>query len=96
MLLQGRLRSFLQKCVDTLVEVVRGHVVVDNAEASDVNSSLIGASIDIIGHFCQLTLLLDHLDRFPIRSTLRCSNTLLFATCLIGDTSSSASLLLLN
>ena len=70
MLLEGRLRSFLQKCVDTLVEIIRSHVVIDNAEASDVDSSLIGAPIGVIGHFCKFTLLLDYFDRFPIRSTL--------------------------
>ena len=95
MLLEGRFRSFLQKCVDTLVEVIRGHVVIDNAEASDVDSSLVGAPIGIVSHFCQLTLLLDHFDRFPIRSTLRRSNTLLFAIRLIAATF-SASLLILN
>ena len=47
MLLESRLRSFLQKSVDTLIKIIRGHVVIDNAEASDVDSSLIGASIGI-------------------------------------------------
>ena len=46
-LLESRLRSFLQKSVDTLIKIIRSHVVIDNAEASDIDSSLIGASIGI-------------------------------------------------
>lgn len=52
MLLESRLRSFLQKSVNTLIEIIRGHVVIDNAEASDVDSSLVGAPIRVVCHFC--------------------------------------------
>ena len=93
-LLESRLRSFLQKSVDTLIEIIRGHVVIDNAEPCDVDSSIIGASIRVAGHFCKLTLLLDHFNRFPIRSTLRHFDTLLFATSLID--AFGTSLLFLN
>ena len=95
MLLEGRFRSFLQKCVDTLVEVIRGHVVIDNAEAGDVDSSLVGAPIRVICHFRELTLLFIKLNRFPTRFSFRGSDTLLFANSLI-DTVFITCLLVLN
>ena len=83
MLLESRLRSFLQKSVNTLIEIIRGHVVIDNAEASDVDSSLVGAPIRVICHFRELTLLFIKLNRFPTRFSFRGSDTLLFARSLI-------------
>ena len=70
MLLEGSLRSFLQECINALIEIVRGHVVVNDAKTGDVNGLLVRTSINVIGHLCQLTHLLRQLDRFPIRSAL--------------------------
>ena len=95
MLLESRLRSFLQKSVNTLVEIIRGHVVIDYAEASDVDSSLVSAPIRVVCHFRELTLLFIKLNRFPTRFSFRGSDTLLFANSLIG-TAFIASLLFLN
>jgi len=77
-LLKGCLRSFLEQSVNALIQIVRGHEVVDYAQSGDVYSAFVAAVNVIIG-FGKFALLLDYFDRFATRSALTSSNTLLFA-----------------
>ena len=78
MLLKGCLRSFLEQSVNALVQIVRGHEVVDYAESGDVYSAFV-AAVDVVSGFGKFALLLDYFDRFATRSAFTGSNTLLFA-----------------
>lgn len=69
MLVERRLRFFLEEGVDALVQVVAGHEVVNDAEAVAEEGALL--AIDhAVGDLGQLTLLLDDLDRLAPGSTL--------------------------
>ena len=68
-LLEGGFGSFLQQGVDTLVQVLRRHVIVDDAEAWDVNSALVALCGDFLG-LEKLALLLDELNVLSGGATL--------------------------
>ena len=51
MLLEGCFRSFLKKCVNTLIKIVRGHIVINYAQTGNVYGALIAATGNIIVGF---------------------------------------------
>lgn len=53
MLLEGSFRFLLEKGVDTLVQILARHIVVDYAESIDENSTFI-AIVNIISDFGEL------------------------------------------
>mgnify|MGYP000159048476 CR=1 FL=1 len=61
MLLKSRFRSFLQQCVDTLIQVVTGHVVVDDAQSSDKDRTLVATHVYVKVRLAQVALLLNEL-----------------------------------
>ena len=83
MLLERSFGSFLKQCVDTLIEILTGHVIVDDAEPRDEDSAFVVHSVDLVGDLHELALLLDQLDLFSVGPTLRYSDTLLFAIRLL-------------
>ena len=81
MLLEGSLWFLFEQSIYAFVEVLRRHIVVNYADARDVNCTTISASFHIIGNFGKLALLLHDLDRLLSRSALWSSNALLNVFC---------------
>ena len=75
-LLNGSFGALLEEGVDALVEVVRDHVVVDDAEAGNVDGVPVRA-VHVVLDAAELTLLLDDLDLLAAWPTSALPNTLL-------------------
>ena len=70
MLLECSLGSFLQQSIHTLVQVLARHVVVNDTESRDEYGSFVVDTVDLVGDFHELALLLDQLDLFSVGPTL--------------------------
>lgn len=79
MLLKGGFGSFLEQGVNTLVQVITRHEVVDDAETGDVNGPLVLPRLHIVRHLGQFALLFNDFDRFTTRTALAVPDTLLFS-----------------
>lgn len=74
MLLEGSFGALLKQSIYALVQVLTGHIVVNYAEARNVNCTVISTALHIVGDLGELALLFHDLDRLLPGTALRSSN----------------------